>query len=183
MVNYDILEKEKWLPFDRSFLSESVFVMWKLRNRQPGYTKPEWHKSQLFNTPEDREFINRLAWEDSVSRYFGHIDGYGKVDYVLINSDGEILKKNFDAKTVLDENDYIHIVSESKDLTHLVKAIEAKANPNVYYFFEGKNFEELNKKVKNAVERKSIKPPKNFNKKSGLTDKPIDLETENTIGL
>ena len=183
MVKYEYLEEKKWLPFDESFLKESVFVMWKLKQRQPGYTNPTWHKSQLFNTSEDREFINRLAWEDSVSRYIGHIDGYGLVNYVLINSKGEVLMKNFDAKVNVDENKFIHINSDSLKLNHLVLTNEAKANPNMYYFFDGKDFEEINSKVKQAVQKKNINPPMNFNKNRGLKNQPTKEENELENGI
>ena len=65
----------------------------------------------------------------------------------------------------------------------MLKTIEAKLNPNVFYYFDGRDFDELNYNVKKAVERKSITAPKNFNKKKGLTKEPIELESEHTIGL
>jgi len=180
MVNYEQLDKTDWFPFDKSKLNESVFVMFKLKQRQPGYNAPQWHKTQLFNTCDDRKFISKLAWENSVEKYMGHIDGYGEVNFIIIDSNGKILLKNFDAETSLDNNKFIHITSNSQKLNHLVKTFEAKKNPNMYYFLDGKDFKELNSRVRNAVENNYISAPKHFNHKKGLTKEPIfEIEKSN----
>ena len=173
MVNYEQLENSEYFPFDKSKLDESVFVMFKLKQRQPGYPAPEWHKTQLFNTVEDREFVNRLAWENSVEKYIGHIDGFGEVNYVIIDSNGHILLKNFDAESTLDNNKFIHITSDSLKLNHLVKSFKAKKNPNVYFFLNGKDFKELNSNIIKAVYNNYIPIPKNFHHKKGFTKEPI----------
>ena len=180
MVDYKFLDKKEYFPFDKSKLNESVFVMFKLKQRQAGYNAPEWHKTQLFNTEEDREFINKLAWENSVDKYMGHIDGYGEVDYIIIDSNGKILLKNFEAEAIQDENKFIHITSNALKLNHLVKSFEAKKNPNMYYFLDGKDFKELKSRVRKAVENNYISTPKNFNHKKGLTKEPIfEIEKSN----
>ena len=119
MVNYDYLNKEKYLPFDEIYLFEGVFVLWKLKNRQPGYNSPTWHSQSFCDNKEGRTFINRLVWEETAKDYIGHIDGYGPVDYVVINSEGKVLLKNFDVNIYNDKNNFIHI--DSKGLKSLFK--------------------------------------------------------------
>ena len=178
MVNYDYLNDKKILPFDESNLSEGVFVLWRLKDRQPGYNAPTWHSENLYNNREGKTFINRLVWEETTKDYIGHIDGFGPVNYVVINSNGEILLKNFDAKVSIDANKFLHIDSESLKLNYLLKIIESKKYPSHYLYLGGKNFNELNRKVINAVDNGYIKKPSDFNSRKGLLNEPIDCGYE-----
>lgn len=174
-----MLEKQGYLPFNKSNLDEGVFIFWKLKNRASGYREPEWHSGSFYNSKENREFINKLKWEDRVDSYLGYIDGFGEVNYLIINSNGEVLSNNFKSNMFFDENKFLHIESEDLKLNQILKIYESKQFPNHYFYFNGKNFGELNKKIMSAVNNKQIEKPKSFNSKTGLKEKPIyEVEKE-----
>jgi hypothetical protein len=175
-MNHAYINENNLLPFNDAFLYEGVFVLWKLKQETSRASKTTWHAQMTFNTMEDREFLNTLHFIGEVEHYFGSYEGKGPVDYVILGADGQILKTNFNAQVICDENGFTHITSsEHVELDYLVIPFESVSKR--YIYCSGKDFNELNKSVRRAVERKWMKRPKFFRKDEGLTIRPVQKDS------
>lgn len=104
--------------------------------------------------------------KQSISRMVlsGKFNDFAK-DFVIVNKQGENCSANFDAKTSIDDNGYIHI----NDNAFLIKVIEDKNNP---IYVGGKTVEAIEKQVREYVDKGVIKKPADFGP-NGFSKKPI----------
>ncbi len=168
-MNYEYVKQNDLLPFGEGFLYEGIFVFWKLKNETKKSSKPTWHSRMIWDSDDDRVFLSDLTFNDSVNSYFGVYEGVGEVFYVIIDSSGEILITNFDAVSTTDSFGVTKVTSaEEPDLCrYVVPAQLINKNGRVMYL-SGEDIAGLNREIKNALQKKFIRTPKNYNKNRGM---------------
>ena len=175
-MNHEYLNNNNWLPFNEGYLFEGVFVLWKLKNKTT-QSSPTWHKDMVFDSTDNREFINQLFIEETINEYFGVYEGRGPVNYAVIDKSGNILCGNFETNITKQENGVLTITSPSHpELNCLVLPIDEIHKKGQTIFCNGENLDDLITHIKKALYYKLIKKPKalkNLEKLSELSTPKI----------
>lgn len=159
---------------NKTCLEDGVLIFFRVRNNIC-----VWNYSVLRNDFYDVSVLESAFNGVFCDKWEGVF--YVPTDIVVIDGDGNILLKNFEAEVVKDTNGFIHISEKSSALKSLVKPFVYKNAPQKTAYFVASEFKELNYKIKEAVRKKIIDKPSGFNMRNGLKEKPIFDENQREI--
>lgn len=98
------------------------------------------------------------------------VPDWATFDYLIMDSTGKILHKNFTFDQTIDENGIIHLSSPEHSLDTLVYVADRKKYKYKIHFCHGKNLDHLNNYTADLIDKGYIKTPKNFKKGFTKTD-------------
>lgn len=157
-------EQLSWIPAAlKPLIQEGIFAAWKIRKPRFIFEK-QWNGATILDDAYSIYVLENLFFIDSITDQHKNPT---LVDFVIIDKNGNILAKNFDASVILDENGFIHIdyAQKSNHLPYLVKSIPHKTYDDYNFFFAGESLKAINNAVKYAIENSWIKRPKDFDAK------------------
>ena len=168
MTKSDLYFLHKGHPdfIDVPTLMSGVFVGYHPTSTSPMFFAP-WMMQTCYHSNNDMKHIR-----DVITRR--HVPDWSTYDYFIMNCNGEILYKNFDIKSTIDENGVIHISSPDGSLNDVVYPASRKKYPYKHFYCYGRNFDSLNRHIRSTAEAKIIKTPKHFKKGfSNTTEHPL----------
>jgi hypothetical protein len=158
----------------KTYLSDGILIFSRVRNNICAWNynslRDNFYDASVLESAFNGVFCDK--WEGAF---------YNPSDILVIDSDGNVLLKNFNAEVVKDLNGFIHISEKSTSLKSLVKAFSCREFPQKTIYFVASEFKDLNYRIKDAVQKKIINRPSGFNMRSGLKEKPIFDEKQREI--
>ena len=159
---------------NRSCLDDGVLIFYRVRNNICA-----WNYDVLRNNFYDASVLDSAFNGIFCDRWEGVF--YNPTDILVIDSDGNVLLKNFDAEVIKDSNGFIHINEKSTSLKSLVKTFGCREFPQTTAYFVASGLKDLNYRIKDAIQKKIINRPSGFNMRSGLKEKPVFDEKQREI--